>query len=226
VAGYALPHAFEKVRLGGSHISEHLRELLLRSNPDVTPHHDVYAIESQIKETSSCFVALNYADELKRVQQSSAPKLVELYRPMTDIVDTFKISSEFFECCEPFFNPSLYKGNSKISSYDLATHILRTVQKCDVDIRRDLAKNIVLSGGSSLFSGMAERLQAELKQLAPNLDWIVMRPKEARYSTWIGGSILGSLSTFSKMWISRPEYEESGMFATLKRCNYDVSLTR
>jgi len=34
--------------------------------------------------------------------------------------------------------------------------------KCDVDVRRDLFQNIILSGGSTLFEGMGERLWQEI----------------------------------------------------------------
>ncbi|KAF9107302.1 hypothetical protein BGX27_008787 [Mortierella sp. AM989] len=38
----------------------------------------------------------------------------------------------------------------------------------------------------------------------------IVAPPERKYSVWIGGSILASLSTFQQMWISKMEYDESG----------------
>ena len=38
----------------------------------------------------------------------------------------------------------------------------------------------------------------------------VVAPPERKYSVWIGGSILASLSTFQQMWIAKSEYDESG----------------
>ncbi|KFG54126.1 actin-related protein ARP1, partial [Toxoplasma gondii MAS] len=38
----------------------------------------------------------------------------------------------------------------------------------------------------------------------------ISAPPERKYSTWIGGSILASLATFKKMWVSKQEYEEYG----------------
>merc|ERR1711939_883130 len=69
--------------------------------------------------------------------------------------------------------------------------------KCDVDIRRDLYANIVLSGGTTMYPGIAERMTKELTALAPSTMKIkVVAPPERKYSVWIGGSILASLSTF------------------------------
>jgi hypothetical protein len=73
----------------------------------------------------------------------------------------------------------------------------QTIMKCDVDIRRDLYANIVMSGGTTMFQGIAERMTKELTALAPSTMKIkVVAPPERKYSVWIGGSILASLSTF------------------------------
>lgn len=72
-----------------------------------------------------------------------------------------------------------------------------SIMKCDVDIRKDLYANTVLSGGSSSFEGIADRMQKEIAALAPPTMKIkIIAPPERSYSVWIGGSILASLSTF------------------------------
>jgi actin-related protein len=69
--------------------------------------------------------------------------------------------------------------------------------KCDVDVRRDLFSNIVLSGGTTMYPGIADRLSKEMTSLAPSSVKIkIVAPPERKYSVWIGGSILSSLSTF------------------------------
>jgi len=56
--------------------------------------------------------------------------------------------------------------------------------------------------------GIAERIQKEITALAPSSMKIkVVAPPERKYSVWIGGSILASLSTFQQMWISKQEYD-------------------
>ncbi|MHA1223017.1 MAG: actin, cytoplasmic 2, partial [Candidatus Heimdallarchaeaceae archaeon] len=79
--------------------------------------------------------------------------------------------------------------------------IYQMVQRCDVDLRRELFSNIVLSGGSTMFPGLKERLHKELTELVPETTEVrIISPPERRYSVWIGGSILGSLKTFKKLW--------------------------
>ncbi len=72
--------------------------------------------------------------------------------------ETLKISEEKIKCAEAFFQPNLI--NLKIEG--IHKYIFDSIQKCDFDIRKELMKNIVLSGGSTLFSGMKERLKREI----------------------------------------------------------------
>jgi len=84
---------------------------------------------------------------------------------------------------------------------------------------RDLYKNIVMSGGTTMFNGIPERLEKEMKALAPQgMDIKVIAPPERKYSVWIGGSILASLSTFEEMWVTKEEYDESGPTIVHRKC--------
>jgi hypothetical protein len=67
------------------------------------------------------------------------------------------------------------------------------------------------AGGTTMFPGIADRMGKEITALAPSSMKIkVVAPPERKYSVWIGGSILSSLSTFQQMWIAKSEYDESG----------------
>jgi actin-related protein len=51
-----------------------------------------------------------------------------------------------------------------------------------------------------MFPGISDRMSKELSQLAPSSMKIkVVAPPERKYSVWIGGSILASLSTFQQV---------------------------
>jgi actin len=106
--------------------------------------------------------------------------------------------------CALFFYPHAYTLLIRHLSYN-------SIMKCDLDIRRDLFGNIVLSGGSTMYAGIADRMQKELTALAPSSMKVkIVAPPERKYSVWIGGSILASLDTFQNMWISKQEYDEAG----------------
>jgi actin-related protein len=94
-----------------------------------------------------------------------------------------------------------------------------SIMKCDIDIRKNLYENIVLSGGTTMFPGFADRMQKEMTSFVPSTMKInIIAPPKRKYSVWIGGSILASLSTFEPMWISKQEYDESGPSIVHRKC--------
>ena len=88
-----------------------------------------------------------------------------------------------------------------------------------MDIRKDLYSNIVLSGGTTMFKGMQERLTSEVTALAPSKMKVrVVANPERKYAVWVGGSILASLESFTNMWITKEEYEEQGAGIVHNKC--------
>lgn len=91
--------------------------------------------------------------------------------------------------------------------------------RCDIDARKDLYANIALSGGTTMFEGLPERIEKEIILLAPPTMKIkVVAPPERKYASWIGGSILASLATFPQMSITRKEYDEAGSQIVHRKC--------
>ena len=118
-------------------------------------------------------------------------------------------------CPELLFKPNL-NGKSCKAIQELTW---KSIQSSDVDVRKDLCKNIILSGGTTMYPGIADRMQKEITALAPSTIKIkIIAPPERKYSVWIGGSILASLSTFQSMWITKAEYDESGPSIVHRKC--------
>ncbi len=70
-----------------------------------------------------------------------------------------------------------------------------------------------------MYPGLSDRMQKEITALAPSSMKVkIFAPPERKYSVWIGGSILASLSTFQQMWISKQEYDESGPSIVHRKC--------
>merc|ERR1711907_358036 len=125
------------------------------------------------------------------------------------------VGSARFRCPEALFQPNMIGmefGGIGQATYD-------SIMKCDIDVRKDLYANIVMSGGTTMFEGIDQRLEKEVTERAPSSMKVkVIAPPERKYSVWIGGSILSSLSTFGTMWVKKEEYEESGPSIVHKKC--------
>ncbi|MBY9001637.1 MAG: actin family protein [Candidatus Heimdallarchaeota archaeon] len=205
--GFAISHAIHRSDIGGRDVTDYLRRLLRQRGYSLSSSAE-REIVRDIKERL-CYVALDPEKELKLAEKVSG---MEKTYTLPD-GETLTIGAERFMAPELNFNPGAI-GSEENPIDEL---IYRSIQNCDVDLRRDLYANIVLSGGSTMFPGLKERLHKELTELVPEtMEVKIIAPPERRYSVWIGGSILSSLKTFAKLWVTKKEYKEIGPTAVYR----------
>jgi actin-related protein len=202
--GYALTPNVARYEYAGHDFSDYLGKLLAARSITLNA-----AEVTDVKQTLG-YVALDFEAEQAKAASSALDK-----NYARKDGTTITVGNERFRCAEALFKPSLLGGTQP----GVHTTLNDAILKCDVDIRKDLWGNVVLAGGSVMFSGIAERLTKELTALAPASTAIkVVAPPERKFSPWIGGSILSSLSTFQQMWISKQEYDESGPSIVHRKC--------
>jgi actin-related protein len=196
--GYALPHTTVRLHVGGGELTDYLMKLLLERGYCFTTTAE-REIVRDIKENLG-YVALSFEQEMKTVDTQREYEL-----PDGIVVS---IGNERFRCPEVLFQPSLICNEAP----GVHECIFRSITRCDRDIRlQDLYGNIVLSGGSTMFHGITERMTKEITALAPQgMSVHVIAPPRRDYGVWIGGSVFASLPTFRALSASKAEYDEWG----------------
>ncbi|KAL8738015.1 MAG: hypothetical protein Q9181_001154 [Wetmoreana brouardii] len=201
--GFAMPNSIRRIDVAGRDVTEHM-QLLFRKSGLVFHTSAEKEVVRTIKERT-CYVAPDpKKEEREWVQNGGRPdgKVVEHVLPDGNKI---KIGAERWKAPEILFDPELigleYPGIHQI--------VVDAINRTDMDLRKSLFGNIVLSGGSTLCKGFGDRLLHEVQRLAvKDMRIKIFAPPERKYSTWIGGSILAGLSTFRKMWVNIDDWHE------------------
>ena len=209
--GYALPYCTYRIELGGKDVTKRLAEKLVSSGYSFSTTAEMDVVRD-IKE-KLCYVSSDYSKEYSKCEQKSF-KLPD--------GQCINIGSEMFQSPEMLFlGYDIHNFNFRRDLNPLGVHeaIYKSSQAWDLNHRRYMWPNIVLSGGNTMFPGMAERMEKEVTCFAPNWAKVkIIAPPERKHSTWIGGSVLASLSTFKQIMVAKEEYEEVGPNIVHTKC--------
>uniref|UniRef100_A0A1S4M122 Actin, putative n=1 Tax=Ixodes scapularis TaxID=6945 RepID=A0A1S4M122_IXOSC len=161
---------------------------------------DLYLV--RYVQQQACYVAGNYAQELRRFHfdPDSVEKSVPIGRSVS--VDVGR-----FQAPEGLFQPELWG----LDSGGVHKLVQRALQECSMDIRREMARSIYLSGGLTLLPGFAERLQAELDTLTP--DTVTPKVHASPYRehmAFLGASTMASTSAFDGVCVTLREWQQQG----------------
>jgi len=211
--GHSIPHAVMKNFVAGRAITEYMVKILTEDG--ITQQGAASAwqqIVGTMKEKTA-YVALDYAAELDKAGKSNeCQKTYELPDGQTVNVNVPR-----FKAPEAIFNPDLIQEGGEVKGMHTLSY--DSIQECDVDVRTDLYKNVILSGGSTLYEGLPDRLEKELNALCPQQGVVnIIAPPDRYYSVWCGGSTLCSLTTFASKWITKEEYDEHGAEIVHRKC--------
>ncbi|KAF0415888.1 actin actin-like protein [Gigaspora rosea] len=223
--GYVVGSSIKHIPIAGRDITYYVQQLLRDRNETSIPPEDSLKVAERIKEQFS-YVCNDIVKEFKKYDQEG-DKYFQKYHGIHSVTgQPYEVDVGF----ERFLGPEIF-FNPEIASSDFLTPIPEVVdnviQSCPIDTRRGLYKNIVLSGGSTMFKDFGKRLQRDIKRVvdarvkkseelsggtlkATAIDVNVISHKKQRYAVWYGGSLLGSLPEFYSYCHTKAEYEEHG----------------
>ena len=205
--GYAISHATEEMLIAGGDLTMYLQLLLKERGYEDLAAPEQYETVQILKE-KACQVALDYESAAKEISEGQTKK--ETLPDGKQIV----LESEIVKVPEILFQPHLVEKKDALGIHKLA---YESIRKCDEQIKESLYMNILLSGGCTLFQNMGERLKKDIKDIAKT-NVAYFAPPERKYTTWIGGSIISSLTSFRTMWMSTAEYREYGANIVHRKC--------
>jgi len=209
--GFSIPHAVEKMEIAGRVLTDWMQKLLQGQGITLTSSAELEIVRDMKEKLS--YVAQDYENEFSQAS-SSSEKDIAYTMPDKRIVNV--AGTVRFQCPELLFKPEL-NGKSCKSLHALTW---ASVQASDIDVRKDLCKNIILSGGTTMYEGLADRLKNEVTNLAPGGAEIrVIASADRKYAVWKGASTLASLSTFASSWVTAEDYAEHGAAVIHRKCN-------
>jgi len=222
--GYVIGSSIKHIPIAGRDITAFVQQLMRERETNIPPAESL-EVAKRVKETLS-YVCPDLAKEFQKYD-AEADKWIKQYEGVESITKkpfVCDVGYERFLGPEIFFNP-------EIMSSDFLTPLPKvvddTIQTCPIDTRRGLYKNIVLSGGSTMFKDFSKRLQRDIKRF---VDFRVKRSEELsggriksvplavnvisyhmqRYAVWFGGSMLSSTPEFYNVCHTKQQYDEYG----------------
>lgn len=201
--GYTLSSSTLRSNLGGADITQQLQhQIREESGPWLFSSSEREMV--RIMKEKGCFISLDIKEDEEHYR-FDGEQLGKKFRLPDG--KTLTLGQSQFRAPEILFQPHI-AGSEEVGIPEMVLH---SVSKVDLELRPELLSKIVLSGGSTMFPGFGARTLKELRRLTQGKANIrLIAPPERKYTAWIGGSVLASLTTFSKMLTTRSDWQDKG----------------
>ncbi|ORX89734.1 actin-related protein 3-like protein [Basidiobolus meristosporus CBS 931.73] len=223
--GYVVGSSIKHIPIAGRDLTAFVQQLLREHNETQIPPEDSLEIAKRIKEEYA-YVCPDIVKEFQRYDQEGEKyfKTFDAVHSVTQKSYKVDVGYERFLAPEIFFNPEIVSSDFLTPLPEVVDNV---IQSSPIDTRRGLYKNIVLSGGSTMFKDFGKRLQRDIKRIvdgrvkrseelsggnlkATPLDVNVIAHKKQRYAVWFGGSLMATTDQFYSFSHTKAEYEEYG----------------
>ncbi|KAH6567001.1 hypothetical protein BASA62_006381 [Batrachochytrium salamandrivorans] len=228
--GYVIGSSIKHIPIAGRDITYFVQQLL-RERENSIPPEESLEVAKRIKEMYS-YVCPDIVKEFRKYETEGDKwiKKAEFIHSITKKPYTVDVGFERFMAPEIFFSPEIASSDFLTPLPDVVDQV---IQSCPIDVRRGLYKNIVLSGGSTMYKDFSKRLQRDIKRMvdfrikaseissqanmqadaqirARQIDVNVVSHKKQRYAVWFGGSLLADTPEFFSYCHTKAQYDEYG----------------
>ncbi|KAJ9108231.1 Actin- protein 3 [Naganishia cerealis] len=224
--GYVIGSSIKHIPIAGRNITEFVLNLLRdRGEQAHIPPEDQLRVAEKIKEDYT-YVCQDIVKEIRKYDTDPYKYFARFAgeHSVTGRKYDIDIGYERFLAPEIFFNPEIYSSDFLTPLPEVVDNVIQT---SPIDVRRGLYKNIVLSGGSTMFKDFGRRLQRDIKHIvdgriahseqasgnlmrSTGVDVNVVTHKRQRYAVWYGGSLMASTPEFYNVAHTKQQYEEFG----------------
>lgn len=223
VDGFVMNHAIQHIPLAGRDVTQFVLERL-RERGEPIPAEDIQMVAQRVKE-KYCYIASDMAKEFNKYDYD-LPSYITRHEEMNRKLNkkySFDIGYEKFLGPEIFFHPEMFSSQWTTPLHEVIDEV---IWSCPIDTRRPLYKNIVLSGGTTMFQHFDRRLQKDLTKLVNarakehskqlkdgreiKYECNVVSHERQRYAVWYGGSVVGSSPEYAIKAHTKAQYEEYG----------------
>lgn len=206
--GFLIKHAIWYLPITGIDIDRYLCRLLVDKGYSFDSRKDLFKIRN-IKE-KYCYVAPDLKKE-EEMYQRLGKKLAKKYQDRD--LGEITLLEERYLAAEVLFNPALIN----IKSVPLDEAIVESIESCLVSIRPELYKNILLTGGLSLFKGLGDRIRNEILRKNDHVkDVSVVTPKNSDILNIIGANKACVVKEALDLWITRSEFKKDRLITKQK----------
>ena len=208
--GYSIPNSYIRNNYGGRDVTDYFQTLLKKQGYSFSTTSE-FEIVRKIKE-EICFTVVgsssnNPLSNISNLELGNKNKSESANTYNLPDGNAIKIGEEKSLAPEILFNPSII-GSEHLSFQEM---IVTSINKVDIDLRKNLFNNILISGGNTLFKGIQEKFHTEIKYLSPkNMKVRIHSPGNRLLSCWTGGNVISTLEIFKKMWVTKDDWGEKG----------------
>jgi actin-related protein len=200
--GFSIQHAVNRFNLAGRDITDYLSKLLYEIGIE-TSSSSMKEIVKDIKEKMS-YISSDFESDIESAKSTPGEFTKQYQLPDGQIIS---MTDQLFRCAELLFRPSL----NGFDMPGLHRILNKSIQEADIDLRKSMYENIILSGGTTTIPGIAERLEKEMYFIAPSaIQTKIVALPQRKYLVYSGGVALASLECFQDQWITKNDYLEYG----------------